>query len=81
MTELAKSTIGDYISGRTLISHTNLQKISDAFGVSKTDINSSYMEQKTIRTEAVFDKESFSNLLHLAQGGRSLNKFAKRMWH
>lgn len=40
-TELATSTISDYINARTLISPGNLQKISDALNVYKSDIDSS----------------------------------------
>ncbi len=42
ITGLATSTIGDYVTGKTLISPGNLQKIADALGVKKSDIDSTF---------------------------------------
>ncbi len=40
-TGLARSTISDYVNGRTLISQGNLEKIAEALDVQKSDIDSS----------------------------------------
>jgi transcriptional regulator with XRE-family HTH domain len=43
-TNLATSTISDYVNARTLISPGNLQKVADALNVSKSDIDPSIGE-------------------------------------
>lgn len=45
-TGLPRSTISDYVSGRTLISPGNLQKIADALNVPKSDINTAFKKAR-----------------------------------
>lgn len=45
--DLSTSTVGDYYHGRTLISPGNLQKVADALGVAKSDIDTSLRGEET----------------------------------
>jgi repressor LexA len=45
-TGLSTSTISDYVLGKTLMSPGNLQKIADALGALKSDINSAFKKAR-----------------------------------
>jgi len=49
-TGLSTSTISDYVLGKTLMSPGNLQKISDALNIPKSDINSSLKKSQTYKS-------------------------------
>ena len=49
-TGLSTSTISDYVLAKTLMSPGNLQKISDALNIPKTDINSSLKKAQSYRS-------------------------------
>ena len=49
-TGLSTSTISDYVLGKTLMSPGNLQKISDALNVPKSDINSSLKKAQAYKS-------------------------------
>jgi repressor LexA len=49
-TGLSTSTISDYYLGKTLMSPGNLQKISDALNVPKSDINSTLKKAQTFKS-------------------------------
>lgn len=44
---ISKSTMSDYLNLRSKPSHGVLQKIADAFGVGKSDIDTTYKDRKS----------------------------------
>lgn len=61
---ISKSTLSDYINCNTLISPGNVEKLSEAFGVHKSDIDPSFKNIYPIKEEKLLygDTPSFTSL-------------------
>lgn len=50
---ISKSTLSDYINAKTLINPGNVEKLSEAFGVSKCDIDPSFKRTESLKEDSV----------------------------